>query len=70
MTSQRFIGRHDWHGHAPGQNNCFGQKARPLITGRGTTGDEANEFIAISMALMFLAKGRWPVLLAKLRLYQ
>lgn len=65
MTSQRFIGRHDWY--RAGAEQLLRAKGQASDHWRGTAGDEANEFIATSMALIFLAKGRWPVLAAKLR---
>jgi len=65
MTSQRFIGRHDWY--RAGAEQLLRAKGPASDHWRGTQGDETNEFIATSMALMFLAKGRWPVLVGKLQ---
>ena len=65
MTSQRFIGRHDWY--RAGAEQLLRAKGPASDHWRGTQGDETNEFIATSMALMFLAKGRWPVLIGKLQ---
>ncbi len=65
LTNLRFIGRHDW----------FRAGAEQLLRAKGTSTDrwiglgpdETNEYIATAFALMFLAKGRWPVLMAKLQ---
>ncbi len=65
MTAQRFIGRHDWY--RVGAEQLLRAKGQATDHWRGKGGDEANEYIATSMALIFLAKGRWPVLMAKLR---
>src|SRR4029079_8149970 len=65
MTSRRFIGDHDW----------FREGAEVLIDaqdkldghwkGRGHA--ESTEEIATSLALLFMAKGRRPVIVGKLK---
>lgn len=67
LTARRFIGDHDWYREGAefllkGQNKVgggFWQRNDP-------TGVEADEVIATSLALLFLSKGRRPVLMAKL----
>jgi hypothetical protein len=68
LTARRFIGQHDWY-----REGCD-----RLITMKGTLADywslqqgqirvEAEPRIATSFALLFLSKGRWPVLLSKVK---
>ena len=67
MTAQRFIGKHDWYRE--------GTKAlldlRGTIAGgdgwKGVGHGERDPIIGTSFALLFLSKGRWPVLVAKLK---
>jgi hypothetical protein len=67
MTAQRFIGRHDWY--REGAKALF--ELRGLIAGRegwiGVGHGEAYPEIGTAFALLFLSKGRWPVLLSKLK---
>jgi hypothetical protein len=68
LTARRFIGQHDW----------YREGADHLITLKGDLADhwsvsqgqirvEADEQIATSFALLFLSKGRWPVLVSKVK---
>ncbi len=65
LTARRFIGDHDWYREGTAE----------LLKNRGSLRDywqgasigESDPRVATSMALLFLAKGRRPVLLAKLR---
>jgi hypothetical protein len=64
MTNQRFIGAHDWY--REGVEVLLAQQD-PLDggwTGNGL-GESVDRNIATSLALLFLAKGRRPVLAAK-----
>lgn len=63
LSARRFIGEHDW----------YREGADYLVTNLGT-GDywvgrgaaESNPLVATSMALLFLSKGRRPILISKL----
>ena len=66
LTARRFIGQHDW----------YREGADALIKMKGDLADhwmskvgpiEGDPRIATSFALLFLSKGRWPVLLSKVR---
>ncbi len=67
MTAQRFIGGHDWY-----REGCE-KLVRDLSTGelrdfwKGVGHAEDDPQIATSLALLFLSKGRRPVLLGKLK---
>lgn len=64
LSARRFIGDHDW----------YREGAEYLINAQVRLGDywvgggesEADRNVATSMALLFLSKGRWPVLMGKL----
>ena len=63
-TAQRFIGRHDWH--REGADHLLAN--RDMFNGwKGTGHAENDERIATSLALLFLSKGRRPVLVSKLK---
>jgi hypothetical protein len=65
LTTRRFIGEHDWY--REGAEYLIGQQdpfSRNWV-GRGHAED--NPHIATPLALLFLAKGRRPVLVAKLQ---
>ncbi len=66
LTGQRFIGTHDWYRE--------GAEYLVAMQRRRTTGDwvgsglgEKTPIIGTSLALLFLSKGRRPVLIAKLK---
>lgn len=61
LTARRFIGDHDW----------YREGTASLLASKGALSNywkgDGDPRVATSMALLFLAKGRRPVLLAKLR---
>jgi hypothetical protein len=64
LTAQRFIGEHDWYREGAeyfvsSQDQLSGYWAGSL--------NEENKIIGTSFALLFLSKGRWPVLLSKVK---
>ncbi len=69
LTAERFIGRHDWYREGADHlvNWNRGASGQALVpdywVGRGYV--EKNPLIATSLAMLFLSKGRRPVLLAK-----
>jgi hypothetical protein len=66
LTAQRFIGDHDWYR----EGAEFLVKEQDSINhfwkGRAQTA-ERNPHVGTAMALLFLAKGRWPVLMGKVQ---
>ncbi len=64
LTSRRFIGGHDWY--REGADWLVKHQIGMSGFWKGVGGDEENELIATSWALLFLSKGRRPVMLAKL----
>ena len=65
FTAQRFIGEHDWY--REGADHLLKIQAPFWDHWRGIGHYETDERIATSFSLLFLSKGRWPVLLAKLK---
>lgn len=65
LTGRRFLGRHDWY--REGADHLVGRQDRLTNGWKGLTSDESKEEVATAMALLFLSKGRRPVVLAKLR---
>jgi len=66
LTAQRFIGKHDWY--REGADFLVQLKGASLSDHwKGMGIAEADERIATSFALLFLSKGRWPVLVSKVR---
>ncbi len=63
LTARRFIGGHDWYREGATQLLKM-QKLSGCI--QGPRIPETNELIGTSLALLFLSKGRRPVLMAKL----
>ena len=65
MTAKRFIGEHDWYR----EGTDMLVKSQDRLSGywKGVGHAEDNPHIATSLALLFLSKGRRPVLLAKLK---
>ncbi|MEX0977607.1 MAG: DUF4159 domain-containing protein [Pirellulales bacterium] len=65
MTAQRFVGDHDWY--REGTDMLI--RAQDNLSGfwKGDGHAESNEVIGTSFALLFLSKGRRPVLVAKLK---
>ncbi|MBN2021302.1 MAG: DUF4159 domain-containing protein [Pirellulales bacterium] len=62
LTARRFIGNHDWY--REGADHLVNEEIAGSDSWSGQ-GLEQNELIATSFALLFLSKGRRPVLLAK-----
>ncbi|MEZ6068869.1 MAG: hypothetical protein R3C10_01085 [Pirellulales bacterium] len=64
LTAQRFIGGHDWYRERrrldPEPGPAFG-------FWKGNSHDDSDERVATSYALLFLSKGRRPVLVNKLK---
>jgi hypothetical protein len=70
MTGNRFIGRHDWYREGAEKlvRSWLGKSGVEIATGwRGVGFEEHDENVTTSLALLFLAKGRRPTLLAKLK---
>jgi hypothetical protein len=68
LSSRRKIGDADWY--REGAKYLVRQGLGTVLTRecwKGTGPAESNEEVATSMALMFLSKGRWPVLMAKVQ---
>ena len=68
LTARRLIGQHDWY--REGADRLIGMQAgqqglSDFWTGAGV--GESNPLIGTSFALLFLSKGRWPVLVGKLQ---
>jgi hypothetical protein len=68
LTAQRFIGEHDWY--REGADHLVSNEIAGADYWKGEGYAETNELVATSFALLFLSKGRRPVLLAKARLGQ
>ncbi|MEZ6104626.1 MAG: DUF4159 domain-containing protein [Pirellulaceae bacterium] len=67
LSGQRFFGDHDWYREAGEQILAL---QRPITGGwTGTNGNlaESTPELSTSFALLFLSKGRWPVVAAKYR---
>jgi hypothetical protein len=65
LTARRFIGEHDWYREGA---EFLVRKQDPLSHyWEGTWHAENNPHISTSMALLFLSKGRRPIVLAKLK---
>jgi hypothetical protein len=65
LTAQRFIGKHDWY--REGADYLVNDEIAGANHWQGIGHAENNDLIATSLALLFLSKGRRPVLIAKLR---
>ena len=66
LTGRRFIGRHDWF--REGSEFLVGQQDRFSGYWRAeVTAAEQNALVATSFALLFLSKGRRPVVISKLK---
>lgn len=65
LTARRFIGGHDWY--REGAELLIAQQDKFSHHWAGTGFSEDNPHVATALALLFLSKGRRPVLLAKLR---
>lgn len=65
MTAHRFIGDHDWY--REGASHLLEMRGDLANSWRGVGAAEQDERIATAFALLFLAKGRRPILMAKLK---
>ncbi len=65
LTGQRFIGKHDWYREGAAMLVAEQDALSGFWVGRGHAEDD--RLIATSLALLFLAKGRRPVVMAKLQ---
>jgi hypothetical protein len=65
MTANRFIGDHDWY--REGAERLVRDQVQFANYWKGAGLAENNPDIATSLALLFLAKGRRPILVAKLK---
>lgn len=65
LTGRRFLGKHDWY--REGAEMLVRQQDKLSGFWRGEGSGEDNPLIATSFALLFLAKGRRPVAIAKLQ---
>lgn len=65
MTARRFLGQHDWYREGA---DMLVHHQDPLSSyWKGTGNAESNPLIGTSFALLFMAKGRRPVLVAKVK---
>ncbi len=65
MTARRFIGRHDWYREGV---DALVRSQDPLSGyWKGAGHAEQNPYVGTSFGLLFMAKGRRPVLVAKLK---
>ncbi len=65
MTARRYIGKHDWY--RAGAEKLVREQDVTSGFWRGVGHAEDNEQIGTSLALLFLVKGRRPVLIAKIK---
>ena len=65
LTARRFIGNYDWYREGA---DCLVRR-QDSLSGywRGQGMGESDPIIGTSFALLFLSKGRWPVLLGKVK---
>ena len=64
MTGRRFIGAHDWYREGA---ELLVREQDISGSWRGVSSQESNPLIATSFALLFLSKGRRPVVMAKVK---
>ena len=65
MTARRFIGEHDWYR----EGADFLVRRQDQLSGFwiGSSHAENDPLVGTSFALLFLSKGRWPVLMSKVK---
>lgn len=72
MTEQRFIGDHDWFREGVAQilamSHTEAVEDQILVSWKGKSSSEMLEPIATSLALLFLSKGRFPLLMSKVEM--
>ncbi|MBI1249678.1 DUF4159 domain-containing protein [bacterium] len=66
LSGRRFIGKHDWYREGADQLVTWQDSLDGTWKGTGII-EQNNPIVATSFALLFLAKGRRPVLISKLR---
>lgn len=65
LTARRFIGDHDWYREGA---DFLVQEQDPLTQyWKGSGHAENNPHISTALALLFLSKGRWPILMGKVK---
>ncbi len=67
LTARRRIGEHDWYREGAAALIDAVGTVVTRSSWRGSGHAEENDDIATSLALLFLSKGRWPVLMAKVQ---
>ncbi len=65
LTARRFIGNHDWYREGAKFLCDHQDKLSGFWSGSGMVED--SRLVGTSFALLFLSKGRWPVLISKLK---
>ncbi len=65
LTAHRFVGEHDWY--REGADHLIRMKGELADRWTGAGSMEVEPHIATSFALLFLSKGRWPVLVSKVK---
>lgn len=65
LTARRFIGEHDWY--REGAEFLINQQDPFSHHWTGSPHAEDNPHVATALALLFLSKGRWPILMGKLQ---
>jgi len=68
MTNRRFIGKHDWY--REGAEYLIGKQDKLSGFWKGPQVPEKDPIIGTSLALLFLSKGRRPVVVAKMEFGQ
>ena len=61
------IGEHDWYREGAASWSRPSAPSSREVPGKGAATPRTTEDIATSLALLFLSKGRWPVLMAKVQ---
>ena len=65
LTARRFFGDEDWY--REGADYLLGLKSELSRSWKAGASGETLDTVATSFALLFLSKGRWPVLVSKLQ---
>jgi hypothetical protein len=65
LTARRFIGEHDWY--REGADYLVRRQDKLSGFWVGSSHAEDNPLVGTSFALLFLSKGRWPILLSKVK---
>lgn len=67
MTNHRFIGKHDWYREGAAALLRRRGQVEALSSWTGTGMGENDPVVGTCFALLFLSKGRWPILVSKLK---